>query len=306
MANDIHQVIAELSTRQTVLELVQAELDRIGVAYTVDMAPEGFRLSLNTGLQLLLANLTEQAKRTPQTGWPALAASYVAHAMSQPKPPERLSTDELRAQVRARIVPDMTEEWNESHTYARPFAAGLTRVLCVDYPEFVATLTDEMIDELALPLETLWRYGQANTDAEPIDDRDDLGDGVHLLAGDSYYMASKVANFPALIRDFVGPSPCGVVFAVPDRATVLYSVVTPDDGLQQIMAICQIVSSVLDSTEIEHPGGILSTRVFYWAPDGSVEHVASPSCALVDGQETTLVFPSETFQRYAPLGGRAR
>jgi len=194
MANDIRQQIDELTARQTVLELVQAELDKINVTYTVEMAPEGFRLNLSTGLQMVLANLTEQAKRVDRAEWPTLVATYVARAQSQPTPPEHLSADELRTQVRTRLVPDTRDEWDGTSTYARPFAPGIVQVLCVDYPQMVTTVSDKTLDKLALPLNELWQYGQANTDAEPIDEQDKLDDHVSLLAGGSFFVASKVAS----------------------------------------------------------------------------------------------------------------
>jgi len=304
MAHDVHQQIKELMVRQTVLEQVQAELDKINVTYTVETAPEGFRLNLSTGLQMVLANLTEKAMRVDRAEWPTLVAAYVEQAQSQPTPPEHLSADDLRARVHTRLISDTADEWDNTSTYARPFAPGVVQVLCVDYPQMVATLPDKTVDKLALPLVELWQYGQANTDAEPIDEQSELDDHVSLLAGDSFFVASKVANFPVLIRDIIGSAPCGVIFAIPNRSLVLYSVVSPTDGMVQLIAMCQTVGSLVNDSEFVHPGGVISTRVFYWAPEGTIEHIASPRAALVDGQPTTMVFPSDTFQHYVPLADR--
>jgi len=69
-------------------------------------------------------------------------------------------------------------------------------------------LRDKILPELALPIEELWKYGQQNTDALPVDEIYDIDEYTHCLYGDPVFLASRAANFMSLVPETVPiPSP---------------------------------------------------------------------------------------------------
>ena len=143
-------------------------------------------------------------------------------------------------------------------------------ILCLDFPTHVAKLTDDTIAELGIAVEELFAQGQLNTNAEPIDEMFDEDD-VHVISGDSMFIASKAADIPALVGQLGVSAPDGLLFAVPDRATLMYRVPTPGDGVADLIGLSQLLSSLSPEAGYENPGGVLSNNIYYWAPDGSIE-----------------------------------
>lgn len=200
---------------------------------------------------------------------------------------------ELRASIRTRLVlPD------DDRTYARKFTDNLVVALAVDGATSVQMHTDKSLVKSSIDIDELYQLGQANTDAEPIDEVFDLDGDVHGITGDSFFIASKVANFPALL-DTIGPAPLGVAFAPLNRSLVLYTIIKGSgiEWMGQVMALAQQVDSLVKDDEFEHPGGLLSDTTFYWAPDGRVEYLARQSM-LVDDEPTIAVLPGPAFAEF--------
>ena len=131
--------------------------------------------------------------------------------MALPSPTD-LSADELRAQVRTRILPGGEGQPNEpTFHHARPFADDLILALCVDFPTTVSYINDAHVDKLALSLDELYAFGQLNTDKEPVDERIEPVPGIQVFVGQSLFIASKAANFPAVL----GTPPLGTLFTLP-------------------------------------------------------------------------------------------
>jgi len=288
------QVRQELEIRDTVLHLVETELDARGISYTSEMLPEGYLLDLDIDVQMFLGNLTESLKRVDPIEWPVMVARHVAQLDSRPKPSSQMSAVELREQIRTRLIAASPND--ASLSYARPFAPGIIQVLCLDHPTMVSVLSDDSLPELALPIDQLWQHGQVNTDNEAIDEQFDIDEFVHALAGDSFFIASKAANFTALVPTVIGPAPLGVAFALPYRHLLLYSVITKADAMVQLVGMSVAAQSICDDPEADHPGGIISCQTYYWAPDGTIEQVTSEG--EVHGEATTVITPGDAFSRF--------
>jgi hypothetical protein len=286
-----------------ILELALAQWTARGVAVTVERAPEGYRLNVpGTDVVFFLANVTAQAKELDPGEWEDLVRRFVQQqfeTQSDPRP-ETLRADDLRRQVRTRLLSDAPDEFSDT-AYARPFAPGLIQVLCVDYPQAVITISSQVLPQLALPVDELYAAGQANTDAEPVDERMDFDEFVHALVGDSFFIASKAANFSALVPAVIGPAPFGVVFAVPDRHLLIYSAIDPQAWTMQIMRVAVAGASIGSSPDTELAGGAISLNAYYWAPDGTVEQIAAPYTDT-DGQQTIGITTRAAFKRYVPIG----
>jgi len=150
-------------------DMAIAELAREGVQVSVERGPEGYRLLLPTGMVMFLANITRAAEDIDPGDWDEMVRRQVQGLLASQSytQPENLSAEQLRRQVRTRLISDEETE-HEDTSYARPFAPGIVQVLCVDYPQSVATLSAKTLPELPLSLYELYAVGQANTDAEPI------------------------------------------------------------------------------------------------------------------------------------------
>lgn len=283
-------------------DLAVAECAARGVAVVVARHEEGYQLTLPDGYVMFLVNVTRIAKGAAREQWPALVAQHIAAhlGIKQQTPPEGLTREELRTRVMTRLVGSDKDRWVD-HEYARAFAPGVVQVLCVDYPQTVATLSDRSIPQMAMTLDEMYEQGQKNTDAEALDRLFQIDEYVHGLAGDSLFVASKAANFRALVPDVIGPAPLGVAFALPNRGLMLYSIITQDDWMVQLMQLTHVIDSIAFDPDFHHPGGLISRYAYYWAPDGTVERIGGRYFAL-DGKPTISILPTGKFSQYVRVG----
>lgn len=179
---------------------------------------------------------------------------------------EDLTADELREQIRLRIMADSVPDELDL-SYARPFAPGLVLALCLDQPTMVKTLSAGTVAKLPLSLDELFALGQLRTDAEPVEERVEIAPGLFVVEGSSMFTASKVVNLPALF----GAAPFGTVFAIPQRHVVL-AVPIGADSLTTINTLAGALLQVL-SAEGGVPGGVLSRDLFF-ARHGEVTAVS--------------------------------
>ncbi|WP_152360335.1 hypothetical protein [Microlunatus speluncae] len=247
-------------------------------------------------------NLIEQARAINHREWPELVESYVGSHLALLAEPdlEDLSDADLRRQLRVRLIAADDQD-EQGLAYARPFLPGIIRVLCLETRTAVSTLTVDSLARLPLGLDELYEQGQANTDAVPVDHREDLDGIVRTLEGESFFIASKAANFPALTSTLIGPAPFGVVFAIPNRHLLLYSTPDPNDWMESAVAVTEIAAGVCADEELDHPGGVISPDSFYWAPDGTVEPLAG-NVVEASGEQTMAIRPGVAFTRTLRLG----
>lgn len=284
----------DVSFEQMVLGVAGSTIEQHGITVEAFDTPTGFGLrDTGSGIDLYLDNVTESAKRAGAewrdvvTGWVGQYLVMRAENLREP------SEDELRASIRTRLVrPD------EVRTYAREFVDGLVVALAVDGATSVQLHTDKSLTKSPVAVDELYRLGQANTDAEPVEEVFQIEDDIYGITGDSFFIASKAANFPALLGT-IGPAPLGVAFAPLNRSLVLYTIIkgAGAEWMGPVMALAQRVDSLVKDDEFEHPGGLLSDTIFYWAPDGRVEYLARQSM-LVDGEPTITVLPGPAFAEY--------
>lgn len=172
--------------------------------------------------------------------------------------PTDLSADELRAQVRTRILPGGEGQPNEpTFHYARPFADDLILALCVDFPTTVSYINDAHVDKLALSFDELYAFGQLNTDKEPVDERIEPVPGIQVFVGQSLFIASKAANFPAVL----GTAPLGTLFTLPHRHMLIAVPVTGPETLAAVEHLVGLTQHVL--TDGPPPGGVISADVLF-------------------------------------------
>lgn len=252
-------------------------------------------------LAIPLDLLIEAVGDTEPATWPALEA-WIDRGLqlsSAPKPQE-MPVEELRRRIRVHVRPD--EPDRVDGLVWRPIAAGLAEVLCVDYPEAVMMLKQETLAELQLGVDELFELGRANTLAEPVDEVTSITEGVGAVFGDSHFVAAHAVGLETLVGDVISAAPCGVAFAVPNRHSLLFSVITPDGWAAELITLTQVLSATLEYPE-DHPGGIISDAVYYWAPDGRVERVTGAPM-LVEGSPTEVVRLTPALADYVQSGKR--
>ncbi|QXT63409.1 hypothetical protein [Tessaracoccus palaemonis] len=284
----------EMGFEEVVLAVAGAALEQNGVAVQPFRTETGYGLrDEEAGGDLDLDNVTLSAReagpdwREVVDGW--VGQYLLARAERLHEPTEA----ELRSSIRTRLTVA-----DEARSYAREFASDLYVALAIDGATSVRMLTDASLAKSPIDIDELYRLGQANTDAEPVDEVFQLDDGVNGIAGDSFFIASKVSNFPALL-DIIGPAPLGAAFAPVNRSLVLYTVIADSETgwMGPVMSLAQQVSGLVNDEEFDHPGGLLTGTTFYWAPDGRVEYLARQSM-LLEGEPTITILPGPAFSDF--------
>lgn len=230
------------------------------------------------GYEYWLYNVQKKCAQLEPHEWAHEVQEHFDHVLQgrNVTPVTTLSESDLQRQIRTRLNPPIPLE-NQTATYARPAFDGLVVELNRDLPTSVQTIVDQQLDGHDIDL--LFQLGQRNTDAEPMD-IERMDHGVVVLMGESFFIASKVLNMPALIDTvFGGSAPLGVIFAVPQRSLVLLHAVGP-----QVMEALQWIVPVTIGQAGEAAGPI-SPDTYYWH-NGRVQRITQRN---VDGDATGIL-----------------
>ena len=234
---------------------VEATLESDGATFT---AADGYRISLDNAVATCAA--------LPREEWVGYLEQHfgaMAGATALPRI-EDLTPEQLRAQIRTRILPTnaLGSAEIDLSGYARPVADGLWAVLCVDFPETVSYVSPATAARLP-DLDEAFRIGQTNTDAEPIDDVHHYDNGLIGVSGESVFIASKAMNPAALLAQTVGhDAPHGIVFAVPDRSSVLLHVIEDIGAVEAIGSLAAVADQVYAESTYT-----VSPRIYHWYRD---------------------------------------
>ena len=200
------------------------------------------------------SNVMILALPEPERLWKQIVRDHVHRMTSvQKKPDLRDSSthDQLRARIMAEDVRPMIPV-----EYAKPFAAGLIEMLCLDLPETVTTLNDS--DLAGLDLEAVRATARRNLRREPLE-RTQVAPGILLFGGPSFFVASQLLD-PEFARLHLGATPRGYVAAIPDRHSLFVHVIT---GPESITAIGQLASFTSALDRDHRPGGFLSPHLYF-------------------------------------------
>jgi hypothetical protein len=187
----------------------------------------------------------------------------------------QLTDPEVRSRIRSRLLNASALTALGGLSYARDFSPGLVQVLCLDSPDAVRILQTSTLEDLPLPVEELFRQGQRNTNDESIESRDNIGGNAWMLSGESLFIASKLADMQTLIESTIGPAPHGVVVGVPERSSLLYTVISGPESVEDITQLLRVVDNIAFG-EPEPVGGVVSSGIYYCV-DGIVELVGGRS-----------------------------
>jgi hypothetical protein len=224
-----------------------------------------------------LHNLIAWCADLPQRQWKKEAANHVRRLLTTANSPSitELTADELRRDVRSRILAEVLDDLPISLSYGRPVSAGLVEALCIDFPETIIWIDGEKIGDLALPVDELFDHGRINTRAEPIDFEEDVTAGIRAFGGGSLFIASKALSIESILHERGTPTPHGVVFAIPHRQQLLYAVPKDSSVLESINALLHITTFAATQQSESLPGGLLSQAI-YFVKNGVIQEIGGP------------------------------
>lgn len=184
----------------------------------------------------------------------------VVAALSAPSI-EQLSAEEWLQQVRVRLLPESARV-DIPAAYAQSVAPGLVAVLCIDSPHSVAFVTDADLE--GRNVRALFDAGFLSVMAEPIDQNEDVGDGIRVIAGSSIFIATKMIGIRSLLGSVLPEAPHGVIVGVPHRHLIFAH---PISGPSSMAAIGQLATMVAAEANDDAPSGPLSTAIYFWKDD---------------------------------------
>ena len=235
-------------------------------------------LAAGSGPHFPLENLFARCSGASRSAWDSIIDGHVdvmIEAMREADPTfiTSLPDDEFHSRLRERIVAPSALEAMAEYDYSVPLLDAPDaprRVLNLSSPNRALTLADRHL--VGRDMQAAWAAGRNNTAAMQFEDAQILnrdGIDVHVLSGDSIYLASKVADMPTLISTHLGECLYGLLFAVPSAYEL--AVHRPNDADCALGAVAAL-AELADVFSRDTPSP-LSRSVFFWR-DGEYSDVS--------------------------------
>jgi hypothetical protein len=262
---------------------------------------EGSVVRFDAGQLVNLGNLARMSLQVPREAWAGEIARFLSVFSNEIKPLDVIRADPAaaRAQLRVRPYAEETFDGVPFGIVSRPLAGELLDVLCLDFPDQVAMVNDEMREALGGATDELFDIGLANVRAEgppELAERlDAQGAGIDLFHGDSFYSATW-GRWADILVPGIGEH--GALVAMPYRHQVLVH------ALQNGKGAAHAPGAIL---WLAHAGmsdglGPVSAELFWWR-DGRLAHLAggvdddgihfTPSPEYLDVMETLIATQPE-------------
>lgn len=275
------------------------EVDK--VAKRVGGRREGSVVRFAAGELVNLGNLARISLQLPRKAWVAEIDRFLSVFLHDVEPLDVIRADPVaaRAQLRVRPYPEETFDDAPFGVVSRPLAGELLDVLCLDFPDRVAMVNDEMLEALGGSRDELLDVGLANVRAEgPPEFADRLdadGVGIYLFHGDSFYSATWGRWADVLVP---GIGEYGALVAMPYRHEVLVHALQNGKGAAQAPAAMLWLA---DAGISDGPGPV-SAELFWWR-DGRLTHLEggvdeegirfAPSPEYLDAMEALIATQPE-------------
>lgn len=231
------------------------------------------------GQQYGLANLANACRHSAKAprDWPEVIGSHVALMLATaqaPNPLEMLGQSEIRARAYLRLLDrhSVPTDAIGAYSYGRRIADSVIELIAYDEPEVVRYLRDE--DLARFDAEELRMSALANLIAAPIDDHQVLdgpsGERIHIVLGESAYIASKLIVFRDVLRRTLGERdyPNGVLVAAPFRHQLAFHPVDDSHAADALSALAGFAATAYSNSI----GGL--TPFVYWWKDGQLEQLS--------------------------------
>lgn len=288
--------------------LVRRALADHGLASHLEQADDlaSARVLDGHGTEWPLAALVGRLRRQHiRSEWPNAVDDHVRLLLVADRHPAQppLSRQECESQLRCQLRAEALDPGVDL-SYARRFAPGILEVLSLAGPQGVVVMTSGMIQRQSVDVDDAFSLGRRNTDAEPVGERFQVEGPIWGLTGDSPFLASRVMNMALLSAEIIGPAPRGIAFAIPNRSLVLYTVMSGDSWRRQATDLIRACETTFTADDVRHPGGLLSSEIFYWSPDNRIESLGGRQVDT-QGQLTLHIRPAAGFMRHMGIPERS-
>lgn len=217
-----------------------------------------------------LKTLAQKCQQAGEQNWPRVIEEHVAALLSEPA---ELASDGLLECAFLRLLPTDFSPHPEHFRYVKPVAEGLVSAVALDLPDTVQILDDPDVERMGLG--ALRATARANLVNMPVEHHEVMqrvgGPAIHLVSGESMFVASKALVLAQLIGQVTGaePPPDGVLVAVPWRGHLAFHPIV--DGTV-IAALNEMTGYALGAYR-DNPGA-LSPRLYWWK-DGTLTSITT-------------------------------
>lgn len=234
-------------------------------------------LRLADGLEIGLITLGSVCHQHPEVRWRETVSRWLDDALGRyPEPPQPLTAEQLREGVHLRLVPLglMDREWTSHLRYATPLGAGFYEVLAHKDGDYIRWINDTEAATVGVEeLRTLGRKRLLEIRPDECELVRGHGAEVHVVRGDSGFIASKLLVLPELIRIVCGPRtryPDGVLVAMPNRHELAFA---PVDAtfIENIVGLYAIAGY-----DYAHGHAPLTPDVYWWK-EGRLHQIFDPT-----------------------------
>ena len=239
-----------------------------------------------------LGNTIDELLGVDESQWDGLLDRRIAGVLAAAARSPDVSAEEWRAALRTRII-NANSIPEEFDTVTRPFCGPLVLALYLRTSGGVRLVGRD--EDVPLGVEEMFEIGQANSEAEPYDEFVQIDAEAWAIASGSVFAASRAANLGGLIGREVKAAPRGMVFSIPGGRLLGFAPVADDDPLRAVRAIAQFHANQTGGDAEE----VLTRAIHYWAPDGTIEELATGdggavSVRFAPGERFSALLPPET------------
>jgi hypothetical protein len=256
------------------IRLVEADLGRRGLAFELR---DGLAIIDRGGDepdQMGLLNLAQRCQTISQREWPELIAGHMSSVLSMVgRDLDALAADYEQASqiLRLRLYADELMGGitpSDEGPVLRRLTPGVLIGLVYDFPDSVASVSEDQLAGWDRPETEVLDLARANTLAEPPPRREALkaGDGAtfETMLGDSFYVASRVFGLAELLP---AGNANGALVGVPNRHALLWH---PIEDLRVVHAMTAMAPFVQRLFR-DGPGSI--SNQLYWWREGTFVHL---------------------------------
>ena len=262
---------------------------------------EGSVVRFDAGQLVNLGNLARISLQLPREAWAGEITRFLSVFSKGVEPLDVIRADPVaaRAQLRVRPYPEETFDDVPFGVVSRPLAGELLDVLCLDFPDQLAMVNDDMLEALGGARDELFDLGLANVRAEgppELAERLDAeGVEIDVFHGDSFYSATWGRWADVLVP---GLGEHGALVAMPFRHQVLVHALQNGKGAAQAPAAMLWMAHA----GISDAPGPVSAELYWWR-HGRLAHLEggvdddgihfTPSPEYLDAMETLIATQPE-------------
>lgn len=281
---DVHLTMLTRKDADHLRSLVHRHLAQRG--FEPDVGPDFATIA--DGTTFGLWNLGANAAGDPdgRRGWPSLVADHLDSVIEAVHQPEDLTDELLAEHLLVRLIDTQTSGSEELARYAPEWMPGVLRILVVDLPRSVRTVSPEDAEGLA-PLGPLYDRGLANLAREfaaaefEVETLSHEGGSFQLALSEWVYTSSLPLLLPQAVDRFAPGADLGlgVLFCVPNRHQFAFHVCRDAEDAARALTIMPTfaINGYADGVSP------LSPHTYLWL-DGQVDQ-------LTEITDTTLSVP---------------